>query len=211
MFPFGVFISLPIWEKKEKKEGEGKLEASPHIDECRESIYRKIIERYERLIEENEAKSVLELKGLVQPNHAKIEGIANAIKEKRHEYSSETDFSDAASEAVEFISRIRGVQLPVSFWLSFEEIGELGVADSMDKCIMLCSLLRALGSPDAVVFLTKAREVFVGWEFGEKYFLFDAEKNETKKGRKEEMVAQMKGSLIYTFNDKEYVDYSEGD
>ena len=212
MYPFATLISLPFSGKKDEgmekpvKEEKGEDAKNEHV----ERIYKKIIERYRGLIEEHEAKSVVELRGRVKPNNQRIEKIAKEIMEKYHPYGFGENFLDAAKDAVEIVSKIKAVGLPVNFWFSYDEIFELGAADSMDKSILLCSILRALGSEDATVFLTSTKEAYVGWSAQREYFLFNAKINEVKEGETGELKKGI-GGLLYSFNDKEYEDYSEVD
>ncbi len=260
MYPFAIFISLPVLGKKgdeagvglgatfksgadleacapkgtKAAPGQGKKEkkngaqdsgpssrdgleagagtARPLKTEdrnCNEAIYMKIIERYSDLIEEHEAKSISEIKGLVNPDDARIREISDGIKGKYDDYSFERDFLGAGKDAALFVSKIKTTSLPVNFWLSFAEMVELSEADQMDKGIMLCSILRCLGNPDARVFLSEAREVYVLWGFAGISYLFDAKENVLDSGTQEEMKNKMSGNLLYSFNDREYADLSE--
>ncbi|MEM2963431.1 MAG: hypothetical protein QXW70_03370 [Candidatus Anstonellales archaeon] len=211
MIPILTFITLPLIGKKKKDEytaSKPNETGEPIISSCREGIYKKIIERYAEIIEESEAKSISELKGLVNTEDGKIKEIVSEIKKKYDDYNYERDFTNAAYEAVLFVSKIRTVSLPVNFWLSFSEIVEIGEADQMDKGILLCAILRALGSPNAAVFLSEAKNVYVLWNVDDVFYLFDAESNGLDTGREEEIKAKMGSSLLYSFNDKEYRDFS---
>lgn len=146
-------------------------------DEQRVALYKKIIERYKNVIEEREAKSIPELKELIQPRDERIQKLREEIISGFHPYIFERDFEAAAGKAFEFVrNEILNEALPLEFWLSIEDILELRVADEMDKAILLCSLLIALENDSARVVVATdggGRHAFVVFEFKNVFHLFD--------------------------------------
>ncbi len=101
--------------------------------ETEDRYLRKIIGRYAEHINLNEQKSILELKALVDPRHPTVAKLALAHPSQK--------------QAFGFVSSLESihVSLPVSFWLSFDEMVELSGGDPFDKSRLLCAMLSALG------------------------------------------------------------------
>lgn len=207
-----------------KKEPEPKPEPEkPPCDECeseldaskrRESIYRKIIERYRELIEASESKSIPELRSLVRPQSSSVIELKDTLTKDFKPYEYEKDFLTAAQRAFEFVKdEIKTERIPVEFWLSPKDILELKAADEMDKAILLCSLLIALGNKGAKVVVEMKgglKHAFVMFSFGNRYYLFDPVHDINLAGSKEILEAQIstekdeENKIVYEFNDMEY-------
>ncbi len=184
-------------------------------EEQRTALYKKIIERYQNVIEEGEAKSIPELKGLVQPQSQAIQKLKQELTSGFHPYIFERDFESVALKAFGFVrDDVLNEALPVQFWLSIEEIMELRVADEMDKAILLCSLLIALENNSAKVAVAMEganRHAFVTFEFNGFFHLLDPFHGTTLSGAKSEVIDKFfegkeRGS-VYEFNDNEYEEW----
>ena len=207
-----------------KKEPEPKPEPEkPPCDECeseldaskrRESIYRKIIERYRELIEASESKSIPELRSLVRPQSSSVIELKDTLTKDFKPYEYEKDFLTAAQRAFEFVKdEIKTERIPVEFWLSPKDILELKAADEMDKAILLCSLLIALGNKGAKVVVEMKgglKHAFVMFSSGNRYYLFDPVHDINLAGSKEILEAQIstekdeENKIVYEFNDMGY-------
>ncbi|MGB9576866.1 MAG: hypothetical protein ACP5O3_02430 [Candidatus Micrarchaeia archaeon] len=159
---------LPFLKTRPSKEKQEQRKTSEAENSCasekealasttiRAAVYKKIIERYAEQINRGEEKTIPELKDLVKPSNAVIQATKAKIIEKlglSEPYSAEKHFLAAVEAALSFCRSLKPVHadLPVSYWLSPEEIIELGAADPFDRAIFLASLLIALGGADARV------------------------------------------------------------
>jgi hypothetical protein len=165
---------------------------------ARATFYRAVIERYRDYINEGEQKTVPVLKSAIDPKEPAVQKmraeIVSAIAEEKKraagdkvvesrelEYNPETDFDDAAKAAfltVQSLGKTHS-ELSISFWLSYAEMESLGIADAFDRCLLLCSLLSALGCKTAMVsvLLLEDGSTHPVVTFGseeEGYFLLDA-------------------------------------
>jgi hypothetical protein len=158
-------------------ENEPTLEAGRETDEAgggmwraRATLYRLVIERYKDYINEREQKTIPMLKSLVNPDDTTVQALKTrfvlAVEEAKKQaagetvvetrelgYSYENDFLDAARLAFEYAQGLgrTNSELSISFWLTFAEVVEHGVADAFDRALLLCSILESLGSNDAKV------------------------------------------------------------
>ncbi len=101
----------------------------------REAYLRRIISRYASHINFQEQKSVTELKAMASPA-----GVA-VLSEKL----AKPLFADYAESCYSFVSDLENlhVLLPVSFWLTLDDILALRAGDAMDKSVLLLALLNA--------------------------------------------------------------------
>src|SRR3989338_562492 len=181
-------------------------------DELRLKLYKLIIERYREMIEQGESRSVADLKAMIDPHHEKLKEIRETITEGFHPYVYEEHFLQAAKMCFEYVSSFRTIASPVSFWLSFSDMQELLAGDEIDKSILLCSLLRSLGSESAKVFLADSRNSYVLFQFGGKSYVADhSQKELAAKETGEAALSSLKGKILYSFNDKEYESFSENE
>jgi len=143
---------------KAKKEG-AKPAKEVHAHEAhdgdeglRAAYYRKIIERYAEVINLGEQKTIPELKALVNPEDAAIKEAGSRLSAAIEGYSFEAKFLEFAKSALELVRKLRPMHadIDISFWLSAKDVFELGVADSFDRTVILCSLL-SYGGGNAVV------------------------------------------------------------
>ncbi|MCX8197681.1 MAG: hypothetical protein N3F07_00590 [Candidatus Micrarchaeota archaeon] len=182
----------------------------PSDDELKLRLCRLIIERYREKIEESETKSVSDLKSMVNPKDACVVELKEAITESFHPYVYSEHFLDCAKMAFKHVSAFKTVSAPVSFWLSFSEIKELMAGDEIDKSIFLCSILRALGSENAKVFVTDTRNSYVLFQFRGKSFVADHSKEAIQEfASGQQAMDSLKGKIIYAFNDLAYEDFQE--
>ncbi|MFA4945998.1 MAG: hypothetical protein WC607_00445 [Candidatus Micrarchaeia archaeon] len=105
-------------------------------DALRAEYYRRVIERYSSVISFGEEKSIPELKRIVSPDEC--------VRRKANELAVGEDFAVAAFDYVASLPLLRS-KISVSVWLSPSEVMELGCGDVMDKAVLLCSLLLAMG------------------------------------------------------------------
>jgi hypothetical protein len=209
-------LKLPFMKKSSPPsdapaQGGSSAASPPPEDETKLRLYKLIIDRYRDKIEEYETKSVSELKSLILPYDAKITEMRESITEGFHPYVYEESFLLAAKLSFERLSSFRTIPAPVSFWLSFADMQEIMAGDEIDKSILLCSLLRSLGSESAKVFVTDTRNSYVLFQFSGRSFVADHSQHEMSSFESGEKALEcLKGKILYSFNDHEYEDFSEG-
>ncbi len=204
-------LNLPFMKKPDGLAKSQQSPVEPSADsELKLRLYRLIIDRYRDKIEEYEARSVSDLKGMVLPHDAKIEELRETLTSDFHPYVFSEHFVQAAKMAFAHVCTFRTLPIPVSFWLSFSDMQALLAGDEIDKSILLCSLLRSLGSEDAKVEVTDSRNSYVLFSFSGKFFLADHSLDQLQeKTSEQEARLAMKGKPLYAFNDKEYEDFAE--
>ena len=207
-------------KEQDSKPGTREQKASPQDPNPREpyrkrtALFKKIIERYREQIEAGEMKTVPDLKNLIDPKGKAVQQIKQGIENDFHPYLYEKNFKEAAGKAFEFLrDKIGNEALPVDFWLSPDDVLELGLADEMDKAIFLCSLLIALDNETAkvVVETNGQRHAFVMFEFGGRFHLMDPVHDVSISGSREEVIeAHLLGhdhQLVYEFSNKGYEEW----
>ena len=173
--------------------------------ELRLKLFRLIIERYRDDIEAHENKTVSDLKGMVLPHDPIITKTRDSLLEGFRPYIYEEHFLPAAKMCCEYVASFATISPPVAFWLGFSDMQSIMAGDEIDKSILLCSLLRSLGSPDARIFVTNTKNSYVLCSFGGKFHLSAHSGAEPMICESEaEAVLRMSGKPIYSFNDRDY-------
>lgn len=207
-----------IQELKEQEPGEIREEESEVKKDRRkyrrEEILESILKEYSAYIEDNEEKTIQEMKEMVQPNNINLK-----------EYLSDIEVEDLEACEKAYKKIMKEIQscspLPVEYWMTIKSMIDHRAADHKDKAILLCSAFRHFG--------VEAHVALVKLENGEKrpltrvkasgkHLLIDPNKEHSFKryyGTEEEMKEQYEheGSKIrefeYLFNDKEYITMEE--
>jgi len=118
-----------------------------------EAYLRIIIARYADAVNLHEQRSIAELRELVSSGRPSLVKLA-----------AEHDSVDAAFSFVCSLDTLH-VSLPVSFWLTVDEMLQLAAGDPLDKARMLCGVLRQLKRPAwlRVVLLESGLQHAVVW------------------------------------------------
>lgn len=176
-------------------------------------VYLAIISRYKDYIEEKESVSVSELPTLVTPKDDAVLKKVAEIQAGFGSYAYEKDFHSAAEKAYSFVKgEIDSAVLPLEFWLSPRDTLGCMMGDTIDKNILLCSMLIALGNPSAKVLINMKDEKVssvVYFEFGPDIHMFDVESGQREFRSKDEMLAALgvrEDSSAYEFNNQRYLD-----
>ncbi|MEM0372737.1 MAG: hypothetical protein QXO69_02790 [archaeon] len=184
-------------------------------------LYALLVKRYADYIEEREAKTIQDLKEMIQPYSAPVAELAEKIKESIQDYSPEKDILKACEKAYAFITEnIHSVpSLGVSFWMGVKETLENGVADYEDKAILLCSLFKALGADSSIgiaelsdgsnrpVVFIKTRYSEVMLDPNEKHNFLEFAGKRADALRKYSLNGKTITKILYEFDDKEYKEY----
>ncbi|MFA6214480.1 MAG: hypothetical protein WC717_04355 [Candidatus Micrarchaeia archaeon] len=195
--------------KKPSGTPQGQQDAQPAPSEpddaLRLKLCRLIIDRYRQDIEEHESKTVADLKGMVLPHDPIIVKTRDSLLESFRPYIYEEHFVAASKMCCEYVSSFRTISPPVAFWLGFSDMQSILAGDEIDKSILLCSLLRSIGSPDARIFVTDTKNSYVLCSFGGKFHLSAHSGAEPAVcGSEQEALLRMSGKPIYSFNDRDY-------
>jgi len=176
-------------------------------------LYLSIISRYKGYIEEKEELAVAELPTLILPKGELVIRKANEIRGAFQNYSYDNDFPKAAMRAFEFVrDGIEEVILPLQFWLTPDETAEFRLGDRIDRNILLCSLLVALGNPGSKVFVIKresAVSTYTYFEFDGKTVLMNVQAGTSVFTSRDEMIKQFaigEDDTAYEFNHQSYID-----
>jgi len=178
-------------------------------------LYLSIISRYKGYIEEREELAVAELPTLVLPKSELVTRRANEIRAAFPNYSYDADFPKAAMKAFEFVrDHIEEIILPLQFWLTPDETAEYRLGDRIDRNILLCSMLVALGNPSSKVFVIKRESgvsTYTYFEFDGKTVLMNVQDGTSVFASRDEMIKQFQigeDDTAYEFNNQSYIDVS---
>ena len=110
----------------------------------------------------------------------------------------------------EYVASFATISPPVAFWLTFSDMQSIMAGDEIDKSILLCSLLRSIGSESARVFVTDTKNSYVLCQFGGKFYL-NTHSGTTPSvcASEQEALLRISGKPLYSFNDRDYVNLSD--
>jgi hypothetical protein len=181
------------------------------------SVLKAIFNRHTELIDEAEKKTALQLKTLVKPGNEAVKDTLSSLG-----IPLGGPLTESSTEKLYTFVRDEIKHVPhdvnVAFWLKPEEILELKAADTEDKAILLCSLLRAAGSEDAKVIVFDleqgANRAVVFLEFEGRFYLLDTAdhrkfgdfiaKTREDAIEKYHFDRQRVKAVLYEFNDRVY-------
>tara|TARA_Y100000310_G_scaffold343550_1_gene451757 strand:+ start:976 stop:1575 length:600 start_codon:yes stop_codon:yes gene_type:complete len=189
-----------------------------HKRDVQFKLYKMLLQKYSKLINEQEKRTIGEIKGLVNGEDLTIQSILADLKHE--EYSFEKHYVETAKKALDFVTtEIEYVDphLNINYWLSPKEIFSAKVADDEDLAVFLCSTLLALGDEKAAIVICELDNLqthaLVVTEIAGEFILLDpSQKHEFNafKGPKEEVLqryvfhgAKIK-RFLYKFNHSNY-------
>ncbi|MGB9719477.1 MAG: hypothetical protein ACPL06_02695 [Candidatus Anstonellales archaeon] len=131
--------------------------------EC--ELYRLIVMRYKELIEKSEDKTITEIRAMVSPYNDFVQKKKEELLSSLPSYNPEKDFFSAMQKAIEYIKSIENIEMPIKFWLGFEELDRLKAGDVYNQALLLASLFRALDGKDVLVYSTEKGNFYVGFSW----------------------------------------------
>ncbi len=170
-------------------------------------VYELILSRYKNQINEKEDKSLSEVRKLVSPYSDSLKSIKEKILKDLQPYVYEKHFFSAVQKCVDYIKSIENIYFPVHFWMSFEELDQFQAGPIMDQAILLCSLLRSLGSSDAKIYKTEDK-IYVGFKTNDESYLIDPRTGSMLRGIDAES-AFKEDNLRYAFSDSYFESFEE--
>jgi hypothetical protein len=201
-----------LMKKPDSKPAEAAPEAAlaEPDNELRLKLHKLIIDRYREEIEEHENKTVSDLKSMIQPHEPIITKLRDSLLEGFRPYIYQEHFLSAMGMCCQYVSSFRTISPPVAFWLTFSDMQSIMAGDEIDKSILLCSLLRSIGSESARVFVTDTKNSYVLCQFGGKFHL-NTHSNAAPSvcASEQEALLRISGKPLYSFNDRDYVNLSD--
>ncbi|MFH0927586.1 MAG: hypothetical protein V1822_03335 [Candidatus Micrarchaeota archaeon] len=177
------------------------------IQKLQIELLNLIVERYKKFIEDGETKSLPELRSLIRPMDSTVTEIKIQIQDQFHPYDYNSNYLPATQKAMDIVFAWKKIKMPLSFWMSFEDMVRLKAADDIDRAIILCSIFRALGSDSAKVIIGKDKSAWVSFVFSQKTYVVNMiEKTMSAYPDKSEGLLQFMYSASYAFNDRDFED-----
>jgi len=141
-------------------------------------LYRLLLEKYADIVNENEKRTIGEIKGLVNGDDLTIQSILTDFKNPGYEFQS--GYLEAAGKVLQFVMKeidYVDPELNLNYWFSPKEVFSAKIGDDEDLAVFLCSLLLGLGDENAAVVIAELNNLrthaFVVTEFGGKFFILD--------------------------------------
>jgi len=176
--------------------------------ETKLELYKLVISRYRDLINQNESRSISEIRQMVSPYNDFIRKMREKMLSDIVPYDYRNHFFTAVERAISYIRTVRTCQFAFTFWMSFEEIDKLKIAGPMDKAIFLAALIRSFESADARVIVTKKGRNFVKFSWKDNHYLISPESGSLLSGE-DSMKLFSDDPIAYSFSDLAYENFEE--
>ncbi len=167
-----------------------------------------IASRYKALISEKEQKNISEIRQRCSPYGEFVKKLKERLAGNVVNYSYEQDFLHAVERVLEYSRTIKNFELLITFWMTFEEIDEIKAANPMDKSILITALLRAFGSENVRVLVTKNNRSYVSFDQSNKKYVVIPESGSLLVGDDANKLIE-DNPLAYSFSDLIYESYEE--
>lgn len=146
--------------------------------ELRLRLYKILLRKFAGLINENQRKTVGELKALINPEDLSVQSLVSEFKPESYDFSR--NYLQTARKIFHYVTEeINYVPLDtdVNFWLAPKEVLTEKLGDDEDLAVLLCSILSALGDEKAYVAVAELENLqshaIVITEFGGQFILLD--------------------------------------
>ncbi len=186
--------------------------------------YSIIIDKYKNIINENEKKTISELKEMVKPTDLTIKNIVSKFTPIAYDFNK--DYLTTLRKLYNYLRTEIDVvknDLKVVFWMDFSKIIKERVCDEQTIAIFLCTCMQSLkdnlSSIEVVLLEDDKVHSFVTTKIKETYYIFDivqkipfdTYKNTDSNKLFEEYRFNDKKIIrkIYSYNNLEYTDYSQ--
>lgn len=186
--------------------------------------YSLIINRYKNIINENERKTISEIKASVIPTDLTIKNIVSKFTPIGYDFNK--DYIPSLKKIYNYLkSDINVVKndLKILFWMDFSKIISEKISDEQTISILLCSCMHALDDDFATVDLVLLEgglvHSFVSTKIKETYYILDIAQNTPFDTFKAENLNKLFKEYsfknkkivkrIYSFNNLDYTDYNQ--
>jgi len=181
-----------------------------------------ILQRYSDYINKQEAKSVTEIKSMVNPDDLTVLSLVKKFTSELKNYSYPAGYERAAKMAFDYV-RDEIITLPkapgIAYWLYPEDVMKIKAGDNEDQAILLCSILIALGEKDAYVAVVQLEDgtmhsIVLTKIAGQTIALDPSQKHafDSYRGTEQEAIMAYRlgdsriSKIVYKFNDKYYTE-----
>lgn len=171
-------------------------------------IYKQILQRHGKNISEKEHLSISELRQRISPYNKFIRELRERLLSSLQPYDYHTHFFSAVQRAIEYIKGIKNVELPFTFWLTFEETDSIKAAPLIDQALLLAALLRSLESESVKVMITRSKKPYVYFEWENEKYLINPESGSLLRGNDTKKPFS-KDPMAYAFSDLFFESYVE--
>ena len=147
-------------------------------DNIQNKYYEQILDKYKDLINEQERKTISQIKATVNPNDLTIKSIISKHKPVGYEYNK--DYIETLRKIYSFLKTeidVVKTDIKVLYWLDATCILENKLADEQDASGVLCSAMQGLNDQEAMVYVVLLDDdkthAFVKTKYKNQFYIFD--------------------------------------
>lgn len=147
-------------------------------DNLQNKYYEQILDKYKELINEQERKTIAQIKATVNPNDLTIKSIISKNKPVGYDYTK--DYIETLRKIYSFLKTevdVIKTDIKVLYWLNATEILKNKLADEQDISSFLCSVMQGLNDQEAMVCVVLLEDdkthAFVKTKYKNQFYIFD--------------------------------------
>lgn len=147
-------------------------------DNIQNKYYEQILDKYKDLINEQERKTISQIKATVNPNDLTIKSIISKHKPVGYEYNK--DYIETLRKIYSFLKTeidVVKTDIKVLYWLDATCILKNKLADEQDASGVLCSAMQGLNDQEAMVYVVLLDDdkthAFVKTKYKNQFYIFD--------------------------------------
>lgn len=140
--------------------------------------YEIILEKYNEIINEQERKTISEIKNTVSPNDLTIKALVTKHKPIGYDYNK--DYIGAIKKIYNFIKSeidVIKTDIKILYWMDATTVLKNKFADQQDGAALLCSTMQALNDYDSLVYVVlldnDKTHSFVKTKYKNTHYIFD--------------------------------------
>jgi hypothetical protein len=207
-----------------KRMGGAEKKDLPVCETSKNKYYEIILNKYKDQINQQEKKTITEIKNMIDPGNLTINTIVSKHKPLGYDYNK--DYLITLKKIYNYLmSEIDVVKnnLRVLFWLEFSEIIKNKIADEQDISILLCSIMNALNDYETYIYIVQLENekthAIVKTKYKNTHYIFDLTQKvpfDMFKAKDEEELFENYKFLdnkivkkIYKYNQDSYLDLDE--
>lgn len=183
--------------------------------------YELILDKYKEEINEQERKTISQIKEMVSPNDLTIKSVVGKYKPVGYDYNK--DYIDTLKRIYNFIKSeidIIKIDIKVLYWMDATTVLKNKYCDDQDAASLLCSTMQALNDYDALVYVVlldnEQTHSFVKTKYKNLHYIFDltqkcpfemySNTDESKLFENYKFNGNKIKKIIYKYNQNIYVD-----
>ncbi len=151
---------------------------TPESEISKSKYYSLIINKYKNIINENEQKTISQMKDMIKPSDLTVKSVVAKFSPIGYDYNK--DYLTALRKTYNYLKSELDIiknDLKVLFWIDFSKIIKDKLSDEQNSAIFLCSIMQALNDSNSKLDIVKLEDdkihSVVTTKYKNTFYIFD--------------------------------------